>query len=1721
MRKIFYYTFGVWMLLQSLPSVATTIADFNFNGLSGGTNNFGASPFNATTTDVSVGSVTLTRGSGIGTTGSGAGNAWGGNGFSTSASTEAAAIAANNFVTISLTVTTGYNLSLDTIRPYNIRRSGTGPSTGIWQYSINGGSYVDIGSNITWGSGTSSSGNTEQAIPLSGISALQNLAPGTVVNFRIVTWGASGTAGTWYLNSPNTSTSVNIQGTGAPVPSTYLSATALHGFGSVCINTTSASDSFTITGVGLSTTNVTVGALTGYSYSTSYAGPYTSSLSLTQGGGAYSQKVYVQFSPTLVQSYSGNIAIGGGGATSINVAAAGTGINTAPTLTTGGASNITTSSAIDTGFVTGAGCSPFMAYGIEYSTTSGFATGTGTQVSSSNLSGGIFTSGLTGLSSGTTYYYHAYVTTAYSTYYGPEKSFLTNSPSPILTTSSLNSFGNVCTGSTGGPNSFTITGVSLTTADITVGPLTGYTFSTTAGGTYTSSLTITQGGGVFSQPVYVKFSPSLVQSYAGTIPVSGGGSPLSADVAADGTGVAPPAQPSAITGPAAPCKSTSGIVYSVTNVSGVTYTWTLPSGWVQTGGGNTNSITVTTGTGGGTVSVVANNGYCDGPASILAVAPVTVPSQPSVISGSPSVCTGATGITYTVTNVSGVTYTWNLPSGWTQTAGGTTNSITVSAGTSGGTIAVTPSNGNCSGTPRTLAVSVDPLPTISGSSNSAICQGDTLRLTAGGSGFMTYQWSAGSASSGQIYQQNFNNLPSSGTSVTWVDNSTIPGWYASSTNLATTGITPGTGSSNSGGIFSYGSTSATDRALGSLGSGGTGNIYYGVRLTNTTGAPIDRVYVQYTGEQWRDGGNGAAANTLAFSYSTSASAISSGSYTNLTALDYTSTVASGSGPGNALNGNANATIVTSTVNLGTPLASGASIWLRWMDINDSGNDMGIALDDVTVIMYSSSSTLLATPSATASSPTFSASGDLSSAVYNVPAATVAGTYTLVAGNPSGCTSSTTTSVTINQPATATANATPTATISNASTYTLSGTATNYSSYTWSSNGTGSLTGTGTLTPTYHPGTNETGNVTITLTVNALSPCTGATVDSMVLTLTVAGNVWIGNTSDWFTASNWASGTVPNSCSTPAIIQTVSGGYVYPVLTASAQVSNLSIASGAQITINAGQSLSICGTWTGGSTIAATISGGGSVVLNGTAAQTMNGNTTLNTLTVNKTAGTTTITGTVDVNTAIVMTRGNVSVNASTGHVTLKSSTGNTAYLDNFTSGTAGIWSGNLTVERYVPNSTIGYRDISSPVTNAKVSDWAADFAVSGPNGVNCWYAYSPYPTLQYYSESTNSPTTDYYGGFISTTAGTNPLTPMRGYAARLYTAPLTITTTGTPGNGSVSATITKTNTTNPAADGWNLIGNPYPSPISWNAVKALNAGKTDGSAYLFQATGEYTGNWATWNGTVGTNGATDQISSTQAFMVLASATNTISVNNAVRVAATASPFFKTRSVQQDEIRLTLTGAGNSDEIVSYSDANATAGYDAGYDAAKIAAGSSVYLSFDMPAKELAINVMDQITETTVLPLKIAATDAGDYTLTATELNTDGLTAYLKDAQTGTLTDLSQTAIVLHLAASQYYTGRYSVVFKKTSSTTATGILPAANDDPAHIYAYQNKVYITRASSNAADVEVTNLLGQTVAQLKSTSDKTEFELPATEPWYAIVKLNENGKVTVQKVMISGK
>ncbi|WP_281337141.1 LamG-like jellyroll fold domain-containing protein [Flavobacterium eburneipallidum] len=155
-----------------------------------------------------------------------------------------------------------------------------------------------------------------------------------------------------------------------------------------------------------------------------------------------------------------------------------------------------------------------------------------------------------------------------------------------------------------------------------------------------------------------------------------------------------------------------------------------------------------------------------------------VPAQPSAITGSTSFC-GGTSQSYSVTNVLGTTYTWSFPAGWSQTAGGTTNSITVTTNGNSGTVSVTPSNSCGNGTAQTLGVTSNSPTAAAGSALTTICSGATTVALGGsfGGGATSAVWSDGGV--GGTFTNNTGSTPNT---TTW----TAPVAYTGTATLTLT-----------------------------------------------------------------------------------------------------------------------------------------------------------------------------------------------------------------------------------------------------------------------------------------------------------------------------------------------------------------------------------------------------------------------------------------------------------------------------------------------------------------------------------------------------------------------------------------------------------------------------------------------------------------------------------------------------------------------------------------------------------------------------------------------------------------------------------------------------------------------------------------------------------------------------------------------------------------------
>ena len=204
------------------------------------------------------------------------------------------------------------------------------------------------------------------------------------------------------------------------------------------------------------------------------------------------------------------------------------------------------------------------------------------------------------------------------------------------------------------------------------------------------------------------------------------------------------------------------------------------------------------------------------------------------------------------------------------------------------------------------------------------------------------------------YNENFDNLLNSGSVNDWFENSTIPNWYSQRTSTSTT-YAASTGSGNFGGLYSYGASASNDRALGSIGSNNTsfgGSFAHGVLLQNSGTDVVNNINLTYTLEEWRNGGSNAAQTvTVWYKVSTSRDTLlnpglANTGWTEITALAGSSPVSSLTA--GALDGNASANRVTLSEVLAATVSAGSYILIRWSDIDHTGSDDGLAIDDVSI-----------------------------------------------------------------------------------------------------------------------------------------------------------------------------------------------------------------------------------------------------------------------------------------------------------------------------------------------------------------------------------------------------------------------------------------------------------------------------------------------------------------------------------------------------------------------------------------------------------------------------------------------------------------------------------------------------------------------------------------------------------------------------------------------------
>jgi hypothetical protein len=354
-----------------------------------------------------------------------------------------------------------------------------------------------------------------------------------------------------------------------------------------------------------------------------------------------------------------------------------------------------------------------------------------------------------------------------------------------------------------------------------------------------------------------------------------------------------------------------------------------------------------------------------------------------------------------------------------------------------------------------------------------------------------------------------------------------------------------------------------------------------------------------------------------------------------------------------------------------------------------------------------------------------------------------------------------------------------------------------------------------------------------------------------------------------------------------------------------------------------------------------------------------------------------------------------------GNLIIKSNATGTARIGT----SAGTISGDVVVERYLPATRRAYRFLAAPVTTTGgvFASWqesgtnaaglgiqVSGIAGAAPGGVDATTGLDKTllgsSSMFSYNGSawaavTNTKTTQLTpgAGFRVLVRG-DRLTDL--YASSNPAASITtIKATGTVGQGTVTLSSLVT--------GFNLLGNPYPSSIDWNATgwgALRNNTNVYDAIYIYNPalTASVSGmTYPTYVNGVATNGGSNIIRSGQAFFVEAAATASISFLESYKSTEVTGGFFRSALPEMMRVTYMQNNEHLDDIVIRYND-DAQANFDPRFDARSMGGELNGLASFKNTDR-LAIHTRATAVGDDSVALSVRNTTTGNYQLKFSEM----------------------------------------------------------------------------------------------------------------------------------------
>ena len=366
---------------------------------------------------------------------------------------------------------------------------------------------------------------------------------------------------------------------------------------------------------------------------------------------------------------------------------------------------------------------------------------------------------------------------------------------------------------------------------------------------------------------------------------------------------------------------------------------------------------------------------------------------------------------------------------------------------------------------------------------------------------------------------------------------------------------------------------------------------------------------------------------------------------------------------------------------------------------------------------------------------------------------------------------------------------------------------------------------------------------------------------------------------------------------------------------------------------------------------------------------------------------------------------------------------------------------------------------------------------------------------------------------------------MRGYALWVPGSPATANFAGILNNGSSDIQITLTALGGDANSGYNLVGNPFPSALDWDA-SGWTKYNVDNTIYFWEGVGGISGD-GSYHYYVGASGgggpapvglgdATKYIPAMQGFFVHASGPGAVlKVKNKARVHSDQEYYKQSEGISVPLIRLQASNSDQeTDETVIRFFKGSGPEHDPDYDAFKMyGQGVPQVYTFTEGSVKLAVTTLPEFNESMVIPVGFQPDGQGEYSFRLTELSawSPEVEIYLLDRQYNIETRLFPDERYSFLSSGMPQDNRFALKFAIATDE------PAPVDPMVLIYSYDKKI-IVRTENPEGIVQVYDMLGREIpADAQNRHDGFEINMNTHSGYYVVRYLDENG-ITVQKVFI---